>query len=72
MSPVVFGQFVLLVLLTLLSSERKNFKMYLKINVLLHCSIFSMPRIPNNLHERAMIGMLDAGMSTEQVARHVG
>ena len=30
-----------------------------------------MPRIPNNLRERA-IGMLDAGMSTENVARHVG
>ena len=30
-----------------------------------------MPRIPNNLRERA-IGMLDAGMSTEHVARHVG
>ena len=32
---------------------------------------FSMPRIPNNLRER-VIGMLDAGMSTEHVARHVG
>ena len=30
-----------------------------------------MPRIPNNLRER-VIGMLDAGMSTEYVARHVG
>ena len=30
-----------------------------------------MPRIPNNLHEWA-IGMLNAGMSTEYVARHVG
>ena len=30
-----------------------------------------MPRIPNNLRERA-IGMLDAGMSTEYVVRHVG
>ena len=30
-----------------------------------------MPRIPNNLCERA-IGMLDAGMSTEHVVRHVG
>ena len=30
-----------------------------------------MPRIPNNLREWA-IGMLDAGMSTEYVARHVG
>ena len=30
-----------------------------------------MPRIPNNLRERA-ISMLDAGMSTEHVARHVG
>ena len=30
-----------------------------------------MPRIPNNLRERA-IGMLDAGMSTVHVARHVG
>ena len=59
MSRVVFGQFVLLVLLTLLSSERKRFK------------LFSMPRIPNNLRERA-IGMLDAGMTTEHVARHVG
>ena len=39
------------------------------INVL-HCSIFSMPRIPNNLRERA-ICMLDAGISTEHVARHV-
>ena len=30
-----------------------------------------MPRIPNNLRERA-IGMIDADMSTEHVARHVG
>ena len=30
-----------------------------------------MPIIPNNLLERA-IGMFDAGMSTEHVARHVG
>ena len=30
-----------------------------------------MTRIPNNLCERA-IGMLDAGMLTEYVARHVG
>ena len=30
-----------------------------------------MPRILNNLREGA-IGMLDAGMSTEHVARHVG
>ena len=30
-----------------------------------------MPRIPNNLRERA-INILDAGMSTEHVARHVG
>ena len=30
-----------------------------------------MPRIPNNLRERA-IGMLDAGLSIEHVARHVG
>ena len=30
-----------------------------------------MPRIPNNLRERA-IGMLDAGMPTEHVAKHVG
>ena len=30
-----------------------------------------MPRIPNNLRERAT-GMLDAGISTEHVARHVG
>ena len=30
-----------------------------------------MPRIPNNLRERAS-GMLDAGMSTDHVARHVG
>ena len=30
-----------------------------------------MPRKPNNLREQA-IGMLDAGMSTEHVARHVG
>ena len=29
-----------------------------------------MPRIPNNLRKRA-IGMLDAGMSTKHVARHV-
>ena len=29
-----------------------------------------MPRIPNNLRERA-IGMLDADMSTEHVAWHV-
>ena len=33
--------------------------------------MFSIPRIPNNLRERA-IGMLDAGMLTEHVARHVG
>ena len=46
-------------------------KFVLKNNVFLHCSIFSMPRIPSNLRERA-IGMLDAGMSTEHVARHVG
>ena len=37
----------------------------------LHCSIFSMPRIPNNLRKRA-IGMFDAGMSTKHVAWHVG
>ena len=37
----------------------------------LYGSIFSMPRISNNLNERA-IGMLDAGMSTEHVASHVG
>ena len=36
-----------------------------------YTSIFNMPRIPNNLHERAS-GMLDGGMSTEHVARHVG
>ena len=30
-----------------------------------------MPRIPNNLSDRA-IGMLEAGMLTEYVARHVG
>ena len=30
-----------------------------------------MPRIPNNLRERA-IGMLDAGMSIEHIARHIG
>ena len=30
-----------------------------------------MPRIPNNLREQ-VIGMLDAGMSTEYVAKHVG
>ena len=68
MSRVVFRKFVLLVLLTLLSSERKRFKFFLI--TILHCSIFSMPRIPNNLRERA-IGMHDAGMSTEHVARHV-
>lgn len=71
MSRVVSVQFFLLVLLTLLPSERKRFKICKKINVFLHCTIFSMPRIPNNLRERA-IGMLDAGMSTEDVARHVG
>ena len=71
MSRVGFGQFVLFVLLTLLSSERKRFTICLRISCFLHCSIFSMPRIPNNLRERA-IGMLDAGMSTEHVARHVG
>ena len=65
MSRVVFGQFVLLVLLTLLSSERKGFKI-----CFLHCSIFSMPRIPSNLRKRT-IGMFGAGMSTEHVARHV-
>ena len=54
MSRVVFGQFVLLVLLTLLPSERKRFKMCLKNERFLHCSIF---RLPNNLRERA-IGML--------------
>ena len=58
MSRVVFGQFVLLVLLIYLSRERTR-------------SIFSTPRIPNNLRERA-IGMVDAGMSTEHIARHVG
>ena len=35
-----------------------------------------MPKIPNNLRERAIgmldAGMLDAGMSTDDVARHVG
>ena len=72
MSRVVFGQFFLLVLLTLLSSERKRFKICLKIMwFFIHCSILSMPRIYNNLRERA-IGMLDAGMSTDHVARHVG
>ena len=66
MSYVVFGQFVLLVFLTLLSSEQKQ-----KLVVFLHCSIFTMPWIRNNLLERA-IGMLDACMSTEHAARHVG
>ena len=33
MSRVVFGQFVLLVILTLLSSERKHFKYFWLINV---------------------------------------
>ena len=37
----------------------------------LHCSIFSMPRIPNNVRKQ-VIGMLDAGMSTERITRHVG
>ena len=71
MSRVVFGQFVLLVLLTLLSMEQytTGSKICLKINFFLHCSIFSMPKIPNNLRERAF-GMLDAGLSTEHVARH--
>ena len=68
--PVVFGQFVLLVLLTLLSSERKRFKMCLNNLRFLHCSIFSLPRILNNLRERA-IGMLDAITSTEHVAKHI-
>ena len=42
-----------------------------KLRFFLHCSTFSMPRILNNLRERAS-GMFDAGMSTEHVARHVG
>ena len=71
MSLVVFGQFVLLVLLTFLSSERKRFKICFKNLNFLHCSIFNIPRIPNIIRERA-IGMLDAGMSTKHVARHVG
>ena len=69
MSRVVFGQFILLVLLTLLLSDRTRINFFVFINVL-HCTIFSMPRIPNNLRERA-ICMLDAGISTEHVARHV-
>ena len=72
MYRVVFGQIVLLVLLTLMSSERKRFKMcFKKLTFFFHCCIFSIPRIPNNLRERA-IGMFGAGMSTEHVARHVG
>ena len=47
-----------------MSSERKHLRF-------LHCNIISMPRIPNNLRERAF-GMLDAGMLTEHVARLVG
>ena len=43
----------------------------LKMTVFLHCRMFSMSRIPNNLRERA-IGMLGVGISTEHVARHVG
>ena len=68
---VVFTQFGLLVLLSLLSSEWKRLKICLKKYYYLHCSIFSMPRIPNNLRQRA-ICMLDASMSTEHVSRHVG
>ena len=45
--------------------------MCFKMKVCLHHSNFRMPRIPNNLRERA-IGMLNAGVSTEHVARHVG
>ena len=37
----------------------------------LQCSIFSMPRIPNNLRKR-VIGMLDADFSIEHIVRHVG
>ena len=72
MSGVLFGQFVLLVLLTLLSGEWKLIKKQNKKNPTLFyiVAFFSIPRIPNNLCERA-IGMLDAGMSTEHVARHV-
>ena len=52
----------LLVLLTMLASERKRFQICFKKNknFFLHCGIVSMPLIPNNLRERA-IGMLDAG-----------
>ena len=46
-------------------------KFVLKVKFCLHCSIFSMPRIPNNSRKWA-IGMFDAEMSTEHVARHVG
>ena len=64
MSHVIFGQFVLLVLLTLLSSERKRFKICKIINVFYIVVFFNIPRIPSNLR--------DAGMSTEHVARYVG
>ena len=72
MSRVVLGQFVILVLLALCQVDEIAPKSVInKLRFFLHCSIFSMPRIPNNLRERA-ICMLDAGISTEHVARHVG
>ena len=50
----------------------ENATIFFLMNIfVLHSSIYSMPRIPNNLRERA-IGILDAGISTEHVARHVG
>ena len=49
----------------------ENASTFVKFRFFLHCNIFSMPRISNNLRERT-IGMLDAGMSTERAARHVG
>ena len=44
-------------------------KFIFKINVFLHCSIFSIPRIPNNVCKWS-IGMLDAGMSTDTKYSH--
>ena len=68
MTRVVFGQFVL-PHTNIVVKWTKTLRNLLKINVVflgfLHCSIFSMPRIPNNLRER-VIGMLDACMSTLQ------
>ena len=61
---VVFGQFVLLVLLTLLSSERKCY-IKKKKKIVLHCSKASMPRIPNNVWWLACL-MLACRLNTLQ------